>query len=81
MHMIFTKHGHNNMKNKIIFINKPSIVGNNKQMLIYIPVVIKKLIDPEKEYKITLEEIETVEEYKKRLIDEGIAEFLKKNQA
>jgi len=48
-----------NMKNKIVFVNKPSIVGKNKQMLIYLPVVIKRLIDPEKEYKITLEEIES----------------------
>ena len=46
------------MKNKIVFTNKPSIVGKNKQMLIYIPVVIKRLIDVEKEYKITLEELE-----------------------
>lgn len=45
------------MKNKLIFTNKPSIVGKNKQMLIYIPAVIKKLINPEKEYKITLEEL------------------------
>ena len=45
------------MKNKIVFVNKPSIVGKNKQMLIYLPVTIKRLINPEKEYKITLEEM------------------------
>ncbi len=46
------------MKTKIVFTNKPSIVGKNKQMLIYIPVTVKRLVDLEKEYKITLEEIE-----------------------
>ncbi len=47
------------MKDKIVFINKPSVVGKNKQMLIYIPVIIKRLIELDKEYKITLEEITT----------------------
>lgn len=45
------------MKNKIVFTNKPSIVGKNKQMIIYIPMVIKRLVNLEKEYKITLEEL------------------------
>lgn len=45
------------MKNKIVFTNKTSVVGKNKQMVIYIPAVIKRLIDLEKEYKITLEEL------------------------
>lgn len=45
-------------QNKIVFTNKPSVVGKNKQMVIYVPAVIKRLIDLDKEYKITLEELE-----------------------
>lgn len=39
------------------FTRKISRVGNNKQLVIYIPVAVAKLVRFEKEYKITLEEL------------------------
>lgn len=45
-------------KDKIIFTRKISRVGANQQLVIYIPASIAKLVQFEKEYKITLQEIE-----------------------
>ena len=72
-----TDHAH------IMFAARISHVGKNKQAQIYVPKNIDVLLVPGNMYKITLEEIEdqAVEDFKKREIDKGIAEALKKSQS
>lgn len=49
------------MKSKIVFTRKISQVGKAKQLVMYIPVVVGRLVQVGKEYKVTLEELPEAE--------------------